>query len=327
MTQKNIAIIGAGISGLACARALSIAGHTVTVFDKGRGIGGRMATRRVDLAQGVVTFDHGAQYFTARDPEFAAALEAMAPAREVWKGEHVALTLRAPTPCGAEAFFVGAPGMNAVPKALATGLNVQTSRRVDSIAGSPGAWRLQFEGGDEAGPFSEIVVAVPAEQATGLLAPISTELANEAAQAQTAPCWAAMFAFDQPTPSPFDSVRFRDHEILGWAACDSSKPGRAQNIVAWVAHANSTWTKAHLEEPADDIASTLLAALGDVMEADVAPIYSQAHRWRYAQVTTPVGTPFGWDAARGIGTCGDWRLGPRVELAWQSGNALGRALS
>lgn len=110
--QNDITIIGAGMAGLACARRLARAGHTPLVLDKGRGIGGRMATRRATLAEGEVSFDHGAQYLTARAPDFAADLHNLGAACARWDDG------------AGSSRFVGIPGMSGLPRAMARGLAV-----------------------------------------------------------------------------------------------------------------------------------------------------------------------------------------------------------
>ena len=113
-------VIGAGMAGIACARALQDAGQPVRVIDKGRGIGGRMATRRADTPAGALRFDHGAQYVTARDPAFAALLDGT-PAAAVWDDG------------AAHPHYVGLPGMSGLPRAMAEGLDVATGSRSTPI--------------------------------------------------------------------------------------------------------------------------------------------------------------------------------------------------
>lgn len=312
------AIIGAGIAGLACARRLSASGQAVTLFDKGRGVGGRAATRRVETEKGVLSFDHGAQYFTVRDERFRAELLRLAAAVMPWPE----------TPdFGGETRQVGAPHMNALPKAMAEGLDVRLSTRITALRRDNAGWIL--EAGDQAafGPFEVVIVAVPAEQAVSLVARQSPLFAAEAAAARTHPCWAALFAADAHGPPPFASQRLPDHEILAWVACDGSKPGRAlHGLETWVVHAKPDWSAAHLEEEPHIVLGALQQAFVELVRPSRPLLFAQAHRWRYAQVAQPAATPFAWDAALGLGLCGDWRIGPRIEAAWVSGHALAGAV-
>jgi predicted NAD/FAD-dependent oxidoreductase len=313
---RTVGVIGAGVSGLACARRLSDAGLAVRLFDKGRSPGGRISTRRVETADGPAQFDHGAQFFTARHPDFCAALEHLpAEASLLWRG-----------PGGGEDWRVAAPGMSALPKALSAGLDMSCSTRVDAITRRGERWDLIGEHGVTIGSFEHVVVAIPAEQAVPLLAPIAPHLGHEAAQAVTAPCWAGLFAFSEPLTTEKAAYEFQDHPVLSWVACDSTKLERRQRPQCWVVHARPDWTRMHLEEAPEDVAPQLLDGLASIIAAVSKPMLMQAHRWRYAKVERASGAPFGWDAQLGVGVCGDWRLGPRIELAWRSGHELAGAM-
>lgn len=323
-----IAIIGAGMAGLACARRLVDQGRPVRLFDKGRKPGGRLSTRRIDTAHGPAQFDHGAQYFTARDRDFAAAVAGWQAEGIVaaWDGDFAVLTAGRAAPSRAEARFVAVPGMSALAAAMAQGLDISCGAEIIRVrTESNGHW-LDDAGGAAHGPFSAVIVATPAEQAVRLLEPIAPAFAAQAQAARTAPCWAGLFAFAAPTFSPFTALRFSDHPVLGWIALDSAKPGRNGDIVCWVVHARPDWSRANLERAADDVCAELQAALLALFDNQPEPIYAQAHRWRFAQVEQAAGSTFAWDGGAGIGVCGDWRLGARVELAWRSGVDLADAV-
>jgi predicted NAD/FAD-dependent oxidoreductase len=313
---QTVSVIGAGLAGLACAGRLHRSGLAVRLFDKGRSPGGRVATRRVDTAAGPAQFDHGAQFFTARDPEFRATLARLpAPASMRWCGIGVA-----------EEWRVAAPRISALPEALADGLDIALSSRISAIARDGGRWLLIDENGAPIGRSDAVVVAIPAEQAAPLLAPLAPHLASEAAQAETAPCWAGIFAFAAAQMSERVAYELTNHPVLGWIACDSAKPGREREPQCWVAHACPNWSRAHLEEDPGAVGSVLLKALASVLGALPAPLVVQAHRWRHARVERASGSPFGWDPLRRVGVCGDWRLGARAELAWRSGHELAGAI-
>jgi renalase len=301
----RIAIVGAGIAGLSCAHALQTGGHAVSVFDKGRGPGGRMATRRVDTALGTIAFDHGAQYFTARDPAFVQTV-----AR--WSADGVA----ARWPAAGEDAWVGTPGMNALVKAIAQDLDVAWNSRVEAIASSDGGWRLDPVSHER---FDAVVVATPAEQAVGLLEPHDPAMAAAARGCPSEPCWTAMVAFAERIAVPADVLR--DRGIIGWAARNSAKPGR-DGPEAWVIQANPDWSRAHLEDAVDGVVDSLVSALAAEAEARLPEATVRiGHRWRYARVHARDDGAV-WDANRGIGAVGDWLLGPRVESAWLSGRKL-----
>ncbi len=307
----RIAIVGAGLAGLACAARLRDAGHGVVLVDKGRGPGGRMSSRRVATAMGEAGFDHGAQYFTVRDPGFRAVVDQ-------WQRDGVA----APWPAAGADRWVGVPAMNAPVKRLAADADVTWGTRVDALSGGPGAWRLRGEGLDLE-PFEAVLLAVPAENAAPLLASVAPEFAARAVATPAQPCWTVMAAFAAPVPFAGDVIT--EAGPVGWAARNSAKPGRT-GPEAWVVQAGPEWSRAHLEQAADEVVPALLAALEERIGAALPAVLSAtAHRWRYARSGT-VGRDSLWDAALGIGVCGDWLLGPRVECAWVSGDRLAAAV-
>lgn len=320
MTIRTAAVIGAGLAGLAAARTLAAAGVAVSVFDKGRAAGGRLATRRAETEAGLrLGFDHGAQYLTAKGDAFGTVLAAHA---VPWP----AVTDRA----GA---FVGSPGMSALPRALAAGLSVSASRTVVSITRAGDGWTVHHHEGDlargpqpatppdAAGPFDAVAVAVPHPQAVPLL---PEALAARLAPVTVAPCWALLAAFAAPLAAP-DTLR-PEGSPLAWAARDSAKPGRTAAAECWVAHAGPAWTRAHLERKPDEVAPLLLDALAAATGTLPPVLHAAAHRWRYALVEAPLGAPCLVDQGLRIGAAGDWCLGPRAEHAWDSGTALARAL-
>ncbi|WP_237479006.1 NAD(P)/FAD-dependent oxidoreductase [Lichenibacterium dinghuense] len=303
----RIAIVGAGLAGLSCGARLAGAGHAVSLFDKGRGPGGRLSHRRAETPLGEARFDHGAQYFTARDPGFRRQVDA-------WVRDGLA----APWPAAGDDALVGVPGMNAPAKALAAGLDVRCSARVERLTREGGAWRLAGEGVD-AGPFDAAVVAVPAEQAGALVRDHAPDFADAADATPAAPCWTVMAAFPERLATLDDVVKRRGP--VGWAARDSAKPGRS-GPESWVVQAGPDWSREHLEEAPAAIVPKLLAALADAAGGPLPePAAASAHRWRYAR-SGSLGRDALWDAETRLGVCGDWLLGPRVECAWMSGFRL-----
>lgn len=316
----TVAVIGAGMAGLAAASALAADGIPVRVFDKGRGPGGRMATRRIVVQGSEVSFDHGAQYFTIRHPAFRSAGESWLAAGhlDLWSPRRAA---SAPD----ETWYVGQPGMSGALRGLAAGLDVSLSARVTSISGAPSDWWLQMEDGLEEGPFRQIILAVPAEQAAPLLAGPAPDLSQAAQGIRTLPCWTLMLIYEAPLRLEIDILELpQSASPITWAARNASKPGRAE-ADAWVVQAGPEWSAVHLEQTPDEAAELLLAEFRRLTGASRPEICS-AHRWRFARVAEPLGKPFLHDRERGIATCGDWHLGARVEAAWLSGHHLAQDL-
>ncbi len=315
-------IIGAGIAGLAAARRLAESGVSVEVFDKGRGAGGRASTRRVDLAGNAVSFDHGAQYFTARDERFI-------PVVERWQHEGVCAAWDAvigtvdepgkalPKPDGPTR-FVGTPGMNAIVAAMASDVVVRYSTTVDRIERSEGAWLVHLSDG-EAARYDALVVATPAPQSVALLQGLP-KLAGRAQACEMRPCWAVMAAFDDRLPIEADGVFINlNGHPLSWAARDSNKPGRPAGE-RWVLHAGPRWSEANIELERENVVNALLPALGEALQIDLpAPEHAAAHRWRYAQTQAQVNGGCMLDARARLAVAGDWCHGGRVEGAFLSG--------
>ena len=328
MTASTIAVVGAGLAGLTCARALTAAGHTVHVFDKARGPGGRMSTRRDD-AERAVTFDHGAQFFTARDPAFALEVERWRAAGHVdaWGGRIVRWGAGAEPEVAPGTRFVGVPTMNAPLKALAADLSVRYDVRVASVRRAPAGWALQDDAGAALGVFDRVALAIPGPQAIPLAA--GSEAVRSAAERIVyAPCWAVMARFDTRLAAPFDAafIEERGGSALGFVARDSSKPGRAAGE-RWVLHGGPVWSATVLEATREEVVSQLFDAFGALLGGLVrAPVSATAHRWRYALPTTLYPEPCAYDAQAGLGLCGDGCQAARVEGAFLSGRALAAAI-
>jgi renalase len=314
--HSDFLVIGAGMAGLACAAALVRKGARVTVLDKGRGPGGRMAARRVEIGGEAVSFDHGAQYFTARDPAF----------REVVAGwEQAGVAAR--WPAAGEEAWVGVPGMNAPVRAMAQALDVRWGLRAEQITREGALW--QVDTGTALFTATRVLVSVPAEQAAGLLADAAPAFARLAGAVQSAPCWAVMAAFAAPLPITLDCFRSETGPIA-WAARNSAKPGRA-GYEAWVIHASPARSRALIDRPAAEVAAILLADfLSATGSAPATPIHCDAHRWLYALPQPPGSEGSGegarFDAALGLGVAGDWLHSPRIEGAWLSGRALAQVV-
>ena len=342
---KHMAVIGAGMAGIACARTLAQAGHQVTVFEKSAGPGGRMSTRRTPFG----TFDHGAQYFTVRDDRFAKAIATTPQICRPWSANTVrvldarGLVAAAGLP-SSEAHWVAKPGMNALVRAWAEPLvqqqSLELNTRVDLIerdALDAKRWQLRTSGtGDTQrvySGFDGVLLALPSVQAHRLLkaSKKATSIAKAIAEVDVAPCWTLMLAFPQAmqpgltTLGPQWNAARSTHHRIAWLARESSKPGRGA-IERWTIQASASWSQEHLEDDPGRVQAKLLRAFSEVTGIRSEPNHVDSHRWLYAQTTKPLGTSHLWEAKSGIGACGDWCLGHRVENAFVSGLELALAV-
>jgi renalase len=339
----KIAVIGAGIAGLACARRLGDGGHEVTTFEAGDVPGGRVGTLRTEIGG----FDHGAQYLTARDAAFVAQVDAWSAAGivEPWAVEAhsiEAIADRKPThhpSTGRTLRWIGVPGMAAIPARMAEGLDVRYDARVVALDEIRSAretkprWGLQRRGSDDPdasvteGLYDAVVVAVPAEAASLLLA-ASPTLARQTAVARIEPCWALLVGFAEPIAADLARVgdaAFVNSGRLAWIARESSKPERRIGE-RWTIHAQSAWSVEHFDDDPEDVKAKLLRAFHDATGTIEQPVYALAYRWRHALARSSLGCEYLWDGDRRVGACGDWCRGYRIEDAWLSGVAMAGAI-
>jgi predicted NAD/FAD-dependent oxidoreductase len=306
-------IIGSGVAGLAAAGVARSAGRTVCVLDKGRRIGGRVSTRR---AEGF-TFNHGAQFLTARQPDLITACTAA----------QTAGALRPWRVAGRDA-FCGAPTMRDLPAFLGDGLTIRQQVEITGITRDDGLIMLHDADGNVA-CGRQVMVTAPAPQAARLLEPVAADLAATARSAAYAPCWTGMYGFAPEDVSGMDfsgmaePVSARNGPV-GWACWEAQRPGAIASDAGagLVVQAAPDWSEAELEQDAASIAGALLKAWQEMTGTTLkAPVYMAAHRWRYARVIRPADATAPRQTADGmIGIAGDWTVGARVEDAFMSGH-------
>ena len=339
---RRIAIVGAGIAGLACARTLAQAGQLVTVFEASDAPGGRVTTYESPFGG----FDSGAQYFTVRDDRFARALEATIPglARR-WSANAVRVLdaggrVVEASPPGRDAHWVTTPTMTELPRRWA--LPLQTSdqlhlnTRVTQLqrdALNPAAWQLHTESSDGGqqvfGGFDTVLLALPPSNSRALLSRVkqTAHLVKGLEAVEVAPCWTLMIAFPnaaQPglqTLGPQWNAARSTHHRVAWLARESSKPGR-EPIERWTVQASPAWSREHENEDEPRAIAKLLKAFAEVTGIRAAPAWAKAVLWHEAKTTAPLGHSSVWDAQLRLGLAGDWCLGARMEDAFVSGLEL-----
>jgi len=317
--KQTVAIIGAGIAGLSCATQLQAKGFTVQIFEKSRGPSGRMSTRNGEDWSA----DHGAQYFTARDPLFineihrwinAGVAALWQPHLKVYEGGQ---WRESSSP---ESRYVGTPNMNSPGKYLAKNLSIHFNQTIDHIARQHGQWLIRStESGTIEQQFDWLIVALPAPQAFAL-----TNLVDSAIKGANIPvdmlgCWTVMASFTEKSTMPFDAA-FINGEIISWIARNNAKPGR-EGLETWTIHANPQWSQQWIELDKDEAIKRILECAKKIgLDCQNAQI--SVHRWRYASGSLDPSPGIKIDKEMQLGLCGDWLHGGRVEGAWLSAYKL-----
>jgi renalase len=304
-------VIGAGLAGLAFARDMQARGATVRLLDKGRGVGGRTATRRWDD----VRVDHGAQYFTARGAR-------------LWchgfpKWEDGQIQEREP----GHPRYAPPLGMSELPKRLAAGLDVRTGAQVRCVErNDDGKYRAVCEDG-RAFVGDTVILNLPPLQlltiARDLLPPNTGEAVG---QVEFLPAWALLLRLERDiSGADWPAIEFSGHPTLGWVARDHTRRGPEAPPVL-VVHGSGAWSAAHLEEDPLSVRASLQAAVEEIV-GPLAVRDTQVHRWRYALPTRVFPAPCFWNGEQRIGFCGDWCDGPKIEGALESGWRLAERIA
>lgn len=298
-------VIGAGVAGLTAARALVDAGAAVVLLDKGRAAGGRLASRRVEGA----VFDHGAQFFTARDDAFARTASA-------WCAAGVA------RPWFDDA-FCGTRGMSSIARHLATDLDLRLATTVTAIARGPRGYVVTASDGQR-WEAPAVVVTAPIPQSLALLdaggVTLDDDVRATLATVTYDRCLAGLFEAPWPDALPAHGVARVDGDTLAWLASNRAKGLCAVDAVT--AHARPDWSLLHWDAP-DEV--SLAALAGEVARyTGGAPRPVALKRWRYARPTRCLDGPLAVrDGAATLVFAGDalHRDGARIEGAARSGLA------
>ncbi len=319
--MTSIAIIGAGLSGLTAASGLKSVAD-ITLFEKSRGVSGRMSTRRA----APYAFDHGAQFFKARTDAFKAFIAPMIDSGIVarWDARFVEIVAGAITQerrWGEEnPHYVGVPGMNALAKCISRGLKVHCGTRVQTISKQGDQWFLQDEQGNSLGSYDWVISSAPAEQAAALL-PTSVAFYQQVSSVTMKACFSLMLGFENALPLAFDAARVRGGDI-SWIALNNSKPQRGEGCCLLV-HSTNDWAASHIDDDRDQVLNYLCRQTSALIGHDVSRADHKAvHGWRYANIEKQGGETFLIDPEARVAVCGDWLIEGRVEAAFTSGYEL-----
>ncbi|MGF1535052.1 MAG: NAD(P)/FAD-dependent oxidoreductase [Elainellaceae cyanobacterium] len=354
----DVAIVGAGLSGLICGRSLRQQGYRTLILEKSRGLGGRLATRRIETA----TVDHGVRYLENQGPHTQNLIEQMtalgvtvpaaAPVAIAQAGDQ-SLGQMSQQPILQEPVYVAPQGMTAIAKALAANLTVHRQHRVERIAPQSDCWCLQMSGAEHlrTATARAVVLAIPAPQVVQLLQPLVSDLENDlgdeiesllqaASAVEFAPCFSVMVGYpngkglDQLGGQPGGQLGllFSNAQIghdLRWIGFEGQKRTLLNGVV--VLQSSTVFAQQALDRLSlDQVTERLLtaaqrlpqiAALGE-------PQWTQTHRWRYGFCHRPhPQSCLNALAPLPLVCCGDWCGGSTLEQAIQSGLSAAQAIA
>ena len=314
-TIYDVIIIGSGISGLTAARMAQDKALSCLVLDKGRRIGGRCSTKR----GGGAVFNHGAQFFTAKDPEFAALAKqaALSGAASLWDFGH-----HAPS-------YQGAPTMRDFPAFMASqtssqeALNLRQETTIISISKQDGIYHLSDS--DEGRYYAKkLIITAPAPQAAKLVAPLDKKLCKTAQSASYDPCWTIMLALDAPLEGGNNPIR--DNGIIGWANYEPKRHETGYQPALTI-QASPEASRDMLDWQEEAVIAELITAYEAATSLSLSYHYATSHRWLYARVlqSASADLPY-YSDDRSLALAGDYFGNARLESAFLSGRRAADAL-
>jgi renalase len=321
--EHDAVIIGAGLSGIAAARTLEAAGRSVLLLDKGRSVGGRLATRRITTPSGATArLDHGAQFFTQRGPEMADLIEQLLP------DDSVRIWCRGFEDPDNHPRYFAPEGMNAMAKRLSAGLaDVRTGIEARSVRPSAAGWTVSWDGGSATASAALLTAPVPQSLALieaggvdldpGIRPPLE-QITYDAAIA-------VLLVLDGPSSVPGPGARQLDSGPFTFV-CDNSVKGISE-VPALTLHGSDRWSRSRFDAPDDDIVAEATSAAGQWV-GDASVVAGEVKRWRFAAPRSHWPEPccVAVDGTHPLVLAGDAFDGPRVEGAYRSGLAAGTAL-
>ena len=313
------AVIGAGLAGLACANRLQAAGQLVEVFDKARGLGGRLSSRHRLTA----TFDLGCQQLNATTHEFSQQLK-------LWQSKGWVASQDQQT-------FYGVPRMSGLTRQLSNSLTLHLATTIVALHHKTDGWWLEDNQAKTYGPYQQVTFAIPVAQALPLIAHHSQTLTKGLEKAQHSASWVAYFTLPKAiavAASP-KLTSATTQPLRRWTLLND-KPSQQGALQKWVVEASTAWTQQHLNLTSAAAADKLFALWCNAaaLEIPPQPLLLEAHRWLYAFTAQSLGVEYLQDSSQGLSVCGDYclssclgeSLANQAEAAWLSGDKLGKQL-
>ncbi len=318
--MKKIAIIGAGLSGLALGQKISKKAE-VFLFEKARGVGGRMSTRYAEP----FTFDHGAQYWTAQTEEFQNFLAPLLNSVVAeWKGPMISLEKgkSAIKTTLASSCFVAVPHMNSLCKHLAKDLTIETQCEVTSILDTHNKWRVMGRDERDLGVYDLVISTAPAPQTLKLFSHYLPS-DHKIHEAKFDSCFSLMVGVNKPWDKDWIAANIYNSPIK-WIGVNSTKPSRNHDVTCLVIHSDPKWTEDHLHKDIREVEELLLKELSSLIALNIVNFsYVSTHRWTYSRSQPLENAKYYLDLNLGLCALGDWCETSNIEEIWLQAGRIG----
>jgi predicted NAD/FAD-dependent oxidoreductase len=315
--MPRIAVIGARLAGLFCARTLQDHGFAVTVFEKSRGPDGRTSTPCFETGCHV---DQRAPSFTVRNPHLSRYVEAWVQQGVVaeWAGRMVTINGDEVTPTSAPPIrYVGVPDLSQIARHLAEELTLCTETEIVRLDHAENGWQLTDLTGQSHAHFDQVVLSVSAPQAAELLQGHHLEAAVQAVS-QT-PCWGVTLAFRERLRTAWDAACVHQSPLT-WVARNHSQPGRDSDTDCWVLQGSTEWSRDHLETDSRVVEDLLITEFAKILPVSLPAIeHLETQRWMISASPESIDRQALHDPDSGLTACGDWLCEGGVEGSILSG--------
>ncbi|NQY41871.1 MAG: FAD-dependent oxidoreductase [Legionellales bacterium] len=321
--MQKIAIIGSGIAGLTVAKELNQYCN-VEIFEKSRGVGGRMATRRIQNYH----FDHGAQFFIAKTTQFREFINPLIKNNIVvrWNPRFVEMErdkiIRRRNWDGNFPHYVGVPGMTGLAKYIADGMIIRLNSKVAKIQKNNNMWELYDCTNKILGRFNWVIFAIPPNQIRDITGNTIFKYFNFCKNITMKGCYTLMLGFEDKINLSWDAALIHKADI-SWISVNSSKPQREKNFCMVICSTN-LWADNNMHNADNKVISHLLNETASVIKYDVERANCVSlHRWKYANISKQESIEPLIDYDNRFAACGDWCIHGRVEAAFTSGYKIG----
>ena len=317
--MSSFCIIGSGISGATIANLLSKK-HSVDLFDKARGPGGRSSFKRLDKAKG---FDHGTQYISPKSPAFKKFIKGLIKKKVLknWGGKHLFLH-KVKKEKKNHTKVIGSRGNNDISKYLLKNINCHFQNELKKVEYKKNKWILSFANGQKK-TYEKVVLTCPFPQLSKLTkkfiqSPFMKKKIKMDANITV------MIAIKK-TNKNISSYFFND-KVLGWAAKENSKKRFKSNQDLWTLQSTYDWANKKINKNRENLESNSKILIDHFFKLTKIKktkiLFSLNHGWKFSSNSKPLNIKSYWNSSLGFGVCADWFVGPRLESGWISANDL-----